>query len=205
MLIRTFDDTLSSRHLQIIINALEQEEIIILPTDTLYAFVCDINSRKAAQNLAHLKGKTLQKSNFSLLCDNLSQATKYIKPISKQQFSFIKNLKTGGFTFVLAAGNLTPKIFISKKRTIGIRITESNICKTIIEELDRPLLVTSVPHSEEMEREYFMNGELLEEKYENKVSIVVKGECCKNIPSTVVNMLQDEYVIERQGLGVIDD
>ncbi len=205
MLIRTFDDTLSTRHLQMIINALLQEEIIILPTDTLYAFVCDINSRKAAQNLAQLKGKILQKSNFSLLCDSLSQATKYIKPISKQQFSFIKNLRTGGFTFVLAAGNLTPKIFISKKRTIGIRITESNICKTIIEELNRPLLVTSVPHSEEMERENFMNGELLQEKYENKVSIVVEGECCQNIPSTVINMLQDEYIIERQGLGIIDD
>lgn len=205
MLIRTFDDTLSARHLQMIIKALEQEEIIILPTDTLYAFVCDINSRKAAQSLAQLKGKNLQKSNFSLLCDSLSQATNYIKPISKQQFTFIKSLSVGGFTFVLSAGNLTPKIFISKKRTIGIRITESNICKTIIEELGRPLLVTSVPHSEEMDKEYFMNGELLQEKYEDKISIVVEGESCKNIPSTVVNMLQEEYIIERQGLGVIND
>ncbi|MDO5760919.1 MAG: L-threonylcarbamoyladenylate synthase [Bacteroidota bacterium] len=205
MLIRTFDDNLSERHLQTIVKALEQEEIIILPTDTLYAFVCDINSRKAAQNLAQLKGKVLQKSNFSLLCESLSQATNYIKPLSKHQFSFIKHLSTGGFTFVLTASNFTPKIFISKKKTIGIRITESNICKSIIREMNRPLLVTSVPHSEDMEQEDFMNIELLHDNYEGRINIVVEGESCKNIPSTVVNMLQEEYVIERQGLGIIDE
>ncbi len=205
MLIRTFDDSLSDRHLQIVLDCLQKEEIIILPTDTLYAFVCDINSRKAAQNLAQLKGKILQKSNFSLLCDSLSQATNFIKPLSKQKFAFIKNLSTGGFTFVLPASNFTPKIFISKKKTIGIRITESNICKTIIENLKRPLLVSSVPHSGDMDSEDFTDIELLHEEYEYKVKLVVGGSCCQNTPSTVVNMLQEDYIIERQGLGVIDN
>ena len=139
MFIQAYSEELSDKQISLLVNSLESGEIIILPTDTLYAFVCDINSRKACETLARLKGKALEKSNFSLLCRNLSQACNYIKPLSNTQFSFIKGLNTGGFTFVLRASNFTPKIFQSKKKTIGIRIAENRICSDILERMGRPL------------------------------------------------------------------
>ncbi len=203
MIIKTYSDNLGKKQIESIVSALENEEIVIVPTDTLYAFVCDIQSRKAAKNLAELKGKVLEKSNFSLLCENLSASTPYTKPLGNKQFSFIKSLQTGGFTFVLSASNLTPKIFQSKKKTIGIRLPENQICLDILQRIGRPLLVSSVPHGEELEQEDYTCAELLEEKYNNKVAMVVESDSCRNIPSTVVNLTDDEFVVEREGLGVL--
>lgn len=204
MIIKTYDDNLSKKQIDNIVSVLENEGIVIIPTDTLYAFVCDILSKKAAKNLAELKGKVLEKSNFSLLCENLSASTPYTKPLGNKQFSFIRNLQTGGFTFVLSASNLTPKIFQSKKKTIGIRLPENKICLDILQRLGRPLLVSSVPHSEDMQQEDFTCAELLEEKFGNRVAMVIESDSCKNIPSTVVNLVDDEFVIEREGLGIVE-
>ena len=132
MLITLYQENIQEKLLDYVVSTLENEGIVIIPTDTLYAFVCDIKSNKAAHRLAQMKGKHLEKSNFSILCENLSMASQYVKQLSKDQFSFIKKQDTGGFTFVLHASNLTPKIFQSKKRTIGIRIPQNLIPLAII-------------------------------------------------------------------------
>lgn len=203
MYIRTYDNNLTDRQTDNIVYALQQDKIVVLPTDTLYAFVCDIHSKKAAMKLAELKGKTLQKSNFSILCENLSQATEYIRPLSKECFSFIKNLKTGGFTFVLQASNLTPKIFQSKKRTIGIRLPENKICLDVLKRIGNPLLVSSVPHGEDMDKEDYCCAELIADRFDERVSLVVEGEGCAGAASTVVDLTGDDFIVIRQGLGVL--
>lgn len=202
MLITLYQENIQEKLLDYVVSTLENEGIVIIPTDTLYAFVCDIKSNKAAHRLAQMKGKQLEKSNFSILCENLSMASQYVKQLSKDQFSFIKKQDTGGFTFVLHASNLTPKIFQSKKRTIGIRIPQNLIPLAIISRLERPLLVSSMPKDEY--DNYYSNAELIYDEYRDKVDVVVEDDEISNVPSTVVNMLDDnDFIVERQGLGEI--
>jgi tRNA threonylcarbamoyl adenosine modification protein (Sua5/YciO/YrdC/YwlC family) len=202
MLITLYQENIQEKLLDYVVSTLENEGIVIIPTDTLYAFVCDIKSNKAAHRLAQMKGKQLEKSNFSILCENLSMASQYVKQLSKDQFSFIKKQDTGGFTFVLHASNLTPKIFQSKKRTIGIRIPQNLIPLAIISRLERPLLVSSMPKDED--DNYYSNAELIYDEYRDKVDVVVEDDEISNVPSTVVNMLDDnDFIIERQGLGEV--
>ena len=214
MFISLYDTHIQDKQLDAIVGILENDGIVVIPTDTLFAFVCDIQSHKAAKKLAQIKGKTLEKSNFSLLCKDLSQASQYVKPLSKEQFSLIKNVATGGFTFVLPSSNLTPKIFLSKKRTIGIRIPEHNVAQEILQRINRPLLVSSLPHDEDMEEDFFTNAELIYDTFSKQVEAVVECnafnnsdiDCSlKNIPSTVIDMTDSQYFsIIRQGLGEIE-
>lgn len=202
MLITLYQDNIQEKLLNYIVSILEKDGVIIIPTDTLYAFVCDINSNKASNKLALLKGKKLEKSNFSILCENISMASKYVKPLNKEQFSLIKNSKTGGFTFVLPCSSLTPKIFQSKKRTIGIRIPNNYIPLSIINRLQRPLLVSSLPR-ESKDKEDYSNAEIIHDIYKNKVDIVVEGENVSNICSTIIDMTNNDFEIIREGLGII--
>jgi tRNA threonylcarbamoyl adenosine modification protein (Sua5/YciO/YrdC/YwlC family) len=204
MLITLYQENIKENLLDYVVSTLEKDGIAIIPTDTLYTFVCDIKSNKAAHRLAQLKGKQLEKSNFSILCENLSMASQYVKQLSNEQFSFIKDLDTGGFTFVLPSSNLTPKIFQSKKRTIGIRIPQNTIPLSIISRLSRPLLVSSLPTQDKQEEDY-SNAELIYEQYKNLVDVVVDSDGISNVPSTVVNMLTDDFIVEREGLGKLNE
>lgn len=203
MFITLYDENISRKRVLSITDCLESDGILLVPTDTLYAFVCDIHSHKASRRLAELKGKKLEKSNFSILCSSLSMASSYVKPISNRLFAFIKSLDTGKFTLVMNASNLTPKIFQNKKRTIGIRITQNPILTAIIEQLNRPLLVTSVPRKDDEDGDY-KNAELIYEKFSSDIDIAIDCGETANIPSTVVDLTNDEdFVILRQGLGEI--
>lgn len=203
MLLRLYEDNIAPKQVNTIVSILENDGIILVPTNTLYAFVCDIHSKKASNKLAELKGKKLEKSNFSILCSSLSMASSYIKPISNHQFAFIKSLSTGLFTLVLQASNLTPKIFQNKKRTIGIRILQSNIVNAIIDQLGHPLLVTSVPREND-EGEIYKNAELIYETYSSLIDFGIDIGDIASEPSTVLDLtLGDSYEIIRQGLGEI--
>ncbi len=203
MLIKLYEDKIPTKHLEMAIKSLENDGLLLTPTDTLYAFVVDVHSHKAARLLADLKGKKLEKSNFSIVCSSLSMASKYIKPLSNNQFSFIKNLNIEQFTFVLNANNLIPKIFQNKRKTIGIRIARNNVLVSIIEALARPLLITSVSRQGNDE-EIYENAELIYEKYSNSIDMAFDIGEIANIPSTVIDMTnENDYEIIRQGLGKI--
>lgn len=205
MLIKLYNGSIGEKQLDLTVKTLQDGGICIVPTDTLYAIVCDIDNHKAAKNLAELKGKKLEKSNFSILCNSLSMASLYIKPLTDRQFAFIKGLQSGGFTFILQAGKLTPKIFQNKRKTIGIRIDQNPAVCSIIDRLGRPLLVTSVARDGERE-EIYQNAELIYEYYEDKADIVLDAGPTADVPSTVVDLTDaEEYRIIRQGLGVIDN
>ncbi|MBR1625711.1 MAG: threonylcarbamoyl-AMP synthase [Bacteroidales bacterium] len=203
MLIRLYDDNISAKQVNTIVDILNHDGIVLVPTDTLYAFVCSIHSHKAAKKLAELKGKKLEKSNFSIMCSSLSMASSYVKPISNTQFSFIKSLNTGEFTFVMQASNLTPKIFQNKKKTVGIRISQNRIITSVIEELKIPLLVTSAPHEDD-DGEIVKNAELIYEKYSSIIDFAIDNGEITSEPSTVIDLTSGEnYDIIRQGIGKI--
>jgi tRNA threonylcarbamoyl adenosine modification protein (Sua5/YciO/YrdC/YwlC family) len=184
-----------------IVDVLEQGGVIIYPTDTLYAFACDINNVKAARRLASLKGKVLEKSNFSIVCSSLSQISQYAKPLSNEQFRILKQNLPGAFTFVLKTSSRTPKIFQTKKQTIGVRIPANEICLAIVEEFGRPILTSSLP-MENDEEECYANIELVYEKYGNVVEMIIDAGKISNVPSCVVDLTQDDPENIREGGGL---
>ncbi len=195
-----YNDFLDGRQLNKVCDALRSGCIMIIPTDSFYCFVCDIENHKAATRLAQIKGKKLEKASFSILCSSISQASEYTKPLSKEQFMLLKQNTPGAFTFIFQASNKVPKIFLTKKRTIGIRIPSCKVATDIAENMGRPLLITSVPHTDE-ERDYYINGELLEERYGKDVELVIESDVPTHQPSTVVDYTGEKIEIIRQGLA----
>ncbi|MDR1725168.1 MAG: threonylcarbamoyl-AMP synthase [Bacteroidales bacterium] len=198
MLIKVYKNNINTKTIEQIVHILEQGGVIIYPTDTLYAFACDINNVKAARKLASLKGKVLEKSHFSIVCHNISQISQYVKPLSNQQFKILKEKLPGAFTFVLPTSPKTPKIFQTKKQTIGIRIPNNAISLAIVEMFGRPIITSSLPCQEDDEDCSYANPELIEEMYENLVDLVVDGGEVPNIPSCVIDLTEDYPVILRK-------
>ncbi|MDR1847048.1 MAG: threonylcarbamoyl-AMP synthase [Bacteroidales bacterium] len=199
MILKTYSNALNIKQMEQVGTILEQGGIIIYPTDTLYAFACDINNAKAARRLATLKGKTLEKSHFSIVCRDISQVSQYVKPMSNEQFRILKANLPGAFTFVMRTSPKTPKIFQTKKQTIGIRIPNNAITLAIVEFFGRPLLTSSLLKDNKSE-EYYSNPELIEEEYDERVDLVIDGGEISNIPSCVIDLTENEPEIIREGM-----
>jgi tRNA threonylcarbamoyl adenosine modification protein (Sua5/YciO/YrdC/YwlC family) len=175
--------------------------VIIYPTDTVYGFGCDIFQPKAIERICRIKGIDPQKANLSFVCSDLSDLSKYAKSISTPQYRFIKNLIPGPFTFILPASKEVPKILKSKKDTIGLRVPDHNITHAIAAELGHPILSSSLPG--DMVEEY-TDPEYIHEKFEKLVDLVIDGGIGGMEYSTIVDMTEEEPVVTRQGIGVLD-
>ena len=200
MYVRLFEDNPNEREVRRIVDLLRQGGVIIYPTDTIYAIGCDIHNIKAIQRVSTLRGVKAEKAHFSMICKDLSDVATYAK-VSNEVFRAMKHCLPGPFTFVLPATTKLPNILMSKRKTIGIRIPRNFIVQAIMDELGTPLLTTSVKENPEEDSEYITDPELIHEKYERLVDLVVGGEFGNNIPSTVVDCTGDEMVVLRQGLG----
>ncbi|NBC83874.1 MAG: threonylcarbamoyl-AMP synthase [Bacteroidetes bacterium] len=203
MLLQIHPETPQERLLNQVIDTLKSGGVIIFPTDTVYALGCDLYQQKAAEKVAWLKGVKLEKADFSIICNDFSTLSEYARPVSNPVFKLMKQYLPGPYTFILEANNKVPRLFKSKKRTIGIRIPDNNIATSIVEMLGHPILTTSIRDDDDM-LEYTTDPELIYEKYENQVEIVINGGFGGNQPSTVVDCTGDEVLIVRQGVGEIE-
>ncbi|MCK4360438.1 MAG: Sua5/YciO/YrdC/YwlC family protein, partial [Bacteroidales bacterium] len=131
-----------------------------------------------------------------------SQLSDYTKPISNETYKLMKTSLPGPFTFILNANNKVPKLFQSKKKSVGIRIPDNNIISEIVKELGNPIMSTSI-HDEDEIIEYTTDPELIHEKYENIVDIVIDGGYGDNEASTIVDCTTDEIMILREGKGIL--
>lgn len=186
------------RQIKTIIDCLQEGGIIIYPTDTIYGLGCDIFHHKAIEQIARIKNVQPEKANFSFICEDLSHLSTYTKSISTALYRILKTYLPGPFTFILPASKEVPKILKSKKNTVGIRVPDNNIARTIVRELGHPILSTTLPG--EMVEEY-TDPELMEANFHKLVDIVVDGGIGGMKPSTVVDCTGDEPVLVRQGLG----
>lgn len=175
--------------------------VIIYPTDTVYGFGCDIFQPKAIERICRIKGIDPQKANLSFVCSDLSDLSKYAKSITTPQYRFIKNLIPGPFTFILPASKEVPKILKSKKDTIGLRVPDHNITHAIAAELGHPILSSSLPG--DMVEEY-TDPEYIHDKFEKLVDLVIDGGIGGMEYSTIIDMTEQEPMVTRQGIGVID-
>lgn len=202
MLVRLFEDNPNEREILKIVEVLKDGGVIIYPTDTIYAIGCDINHTKAVQRVCQLKGVKPEKANFSMICRDLSNIATYAK-VSNEVFKVMKRNLPGPFTFVLPATTKLPNVLMNRRKTIGIRIPDNYIVKAIVETLGNPLLTTSVKADDEVV-EYMTDPELIHERYEKLVDLVVDGGAGQNIASTVVDCTGEAIEVIRQGIGILE-
>lgn len=200
MLLRIHPDNPSERQIRMVDECLRDGEIVIYPTDTIYGIGCDIFKVKSVEKIAELRGLKPGKTTFSFICHDLSQLSEFTRPIENPIFKVMKANLPGPFTFILNASNNVPRHIQSKRKTVGIRIPNNKIVLEIVRQLGNPIMSTSV-HDDDEIIEYTTDPELIYEKFQDKVDIVIDGGYGGNIPSTVVDCTDGGIVVVREGKG----
>lgn len=201
MLLKLYNENPNSREIEKVVSVLRDGGIVIYPTDTLYGMGCDALNVRAVEKICELKGINPQKSNLSIICNDLSVISEYAK-VSTPTFKLMKRNLPGPFTFILPTTSSLPKIYKNKK-TVGIRVPDNNIIREIVAQLGNPVLSTSVK-DEGHEIEYSTDPELIHEKWGEIAEIVIDGGFGGIEPSTIVDCTSDEPEITRQGKGVLN-
>ena len=200
MLLKTYGQRLQSKQIDHIVECLRHGGIIIYPTDTVYGMGPGVSKIKSINQLAQIKYRRKEDLNYTVLCHDLSKLSHYTAPIPNPLFRFIKAHIPGPFTFILNANNEVPKIFQSRKKTIGIRVPDNPIVCQIVEALGEPLLNTSIDAPED-ETEYITDPEAIHQRYGKQVDLVIDGGIGEVKYSTVVDCTQEEITVIRQGIG----
>lgn len=202
-ILKIYPDNPNPKAILRVVDVLKKGGVIIYPTDTVYSFGCDVTKGKALERIARLKDIKLEKANFSIIFYDLSHLADYTKQVDTATYKILKRCLPGAFTFILEANNIIPKLFKSKRKTIGIRIPDNNIPREIVKELGNPIIASSV-HDEDEIIEYTTDPELIKEKYDNLVDLIIDGGFGDNDASTVVDLTQGEMEILREGKGDIN-
>ena len=198
MLLQIHPDNPQPRLIKQVVECLKDGGVVIYPTDTIYGIGCDISKHKAIERICKIKNVDPQKAQLSFICQDLSHLSDYTKSIDTPLYRMLKNYLPGPYTFILPASKQVPKILQSKKSTIGLRVPGNIICQNILGELGNPILSASLPG--DMVEEY-TDPEIILEKFENLVDLVIDGGSGGMIPSTVVDCTTDEWTVIREGLG----
>ncbi|MGV6830047.1 MAG: L-threonylcarbamoyladenylate synthase [bacterium] len=201
-LIKLYKENPNERIVQEVIDVLKSGGLIIYPTDTVYSLGCDINNNKAMEKLARIKGVKLEKANFSFVCSDLSNLSDYVKQIDNATFKLLKRALPGAYTFILPGSRTLPSSF-KKKKTVGIRVPDNSIPIAIVEALGNPIASTSIYDEDEI-IEYTTDPELIKEKWDSAVDLVIDGGYGGNIPSTVIDVSQGSPEVVREGKGSLD-
>ena len=204
MLIQIHPKNPEPKKIKTIVECLLDGGVIIYPTDTVYSIGCLLTKSKGIERVARIKGVKVEKANFSIVCHDLSNLSDYSRHVNTNIYKIMKKALPGPFTFILDASNKVPKYFNSDKKEIGIRIPNHLIPLEIVKETGVPLISTSV-HDNDDVLEYTTDPELIYERYENLVDMVVAGGYGNNVASTVINCVSGLPEIVRQGIGITDD
>lgn len=201
-LIRIYEENPNPKDIKKVVDILRKGGLIIYPTDTVYGLGCDITNTSALEKIAQIKQVKLEKADFSFICEDLSNLSDYVKQIDSPTFKLLKRNLPGPFTFILPGNNNLPNVF-KKKKTVGIRVPNNNICRAIVRELGNPIVSTSIKDEDEV-IEYTTDPGLILEKWDHLVDIVIDGGYGDNIASTVVDLTGAEPEIIREGKGIMD-
>ena len=195
MILKLYEKNNSRRDIDRIVEILNQGGVIIYPTDTTYAFGC----HALKERVCDIKGMDTKHHLLSVVAHDISSVSEYVR-IDNDTFRLMRDNLPGPFTFILPAGNRLPKIFKNRKE-VGIRIPDNNIAREICEALGAPLLSTSLKVDEQEDIEYMTLPELIDEKYADLVDLIIDGGEGDTEQSTIVNCVNGEPEIVRQGKG----
>jgi len=200
--IKIYEDKPNEAAIKKVVDVLKNGGLVIYPTDTVYGLGCDITNTKALERIAKIKGIKLEKANFSFICSNLSHISDYVKQIDTATFKILKRALPGPYTFILPGNNNLPKEF-KKKTTVGIRVPDNAIAIEIVRQLGNPIVSTSI-HDEDAVLEYSTDPELIFEKWQNLVDMVIDGGYGDNMGSTIIDLSGFEPVVVREGKGSLE-
>src|SRR5688572_11979556 len=200
--IKIYEENPNPREIKKVVKILRDGGVIIYPSDTVYALGCDIKNTRALERVAQLRGVKLEKANFSFVCEDLSNLSDYVKQIDTPTFKLLKRNLPGPYTFILPGNNNLPSVF-KKKKEVGIRVPDNSITLAIVHELGNPIVSTSIKDEDEV-IEYTTDPELILEKWDNLVDLVIDGGYGGNIPSTVIDLTGAEPVVLREGKGSLE-
>lgn len=198
MLVKLHPQNPQPRVLAQLVECLLSGGVIIYPTDTIYGLGCDIFQQKAIERIARLKQVDPAKARLSFICYDLSDLSRYTKSISTPLYRMLRSYLPGPYTFILPASKEVPKILKTRKNTIGLRVPDNLIARSLMHELGHPILSTTMP-GEQIEE--YTDPEIIYEKFGKLVDIVVDAGIGGAIPSTIVDCTVDPPELIRQGLG----
>jgi len=198
MLLHLHPDNPQPRNIKTIVECLLDGGVIVYPTDTIYGLGCDIFQHKAIERICLIKHVDPAKAQLSFICYDLSDLSNYTKSISTPLYRMLKTYLPGPYTFILPASKQVPRILKSRKDTIGLRVPDNVIARSLIKEVGHPILSSSLPG--EMVEEY-TDPEMIHDKFGHVVDIVVDGGIGGIIPSTIVDCTGDQPQVLRRGLG----
>ena len=205
MLTKLYDNNPNPREVRRIADLLRDGGVVIVPTDTLYAFACSMEHKRAVEEIAQLKGFKVKQAKYSMLCADLSMASEYVRAMDRDTFALLKRSLPGPFTFIMEASGAVPRNYQNQNHTIGIRVPECGITRAIIEEVGAPLICTSVRplDADGDEPEDYTDPELIHDRFGHRVWAVVDGGIADAEPSTVVDC-SDGIELIRQGKGQLN-
>ena len=198
MLLKLYSKNNRPEDLQRIVDILNDGGIIIYPTDTVYALGCHALKERPIERICKLKNIDPRKNNLSIICYDLSNISEYAR-VSNATFKLMKRNLPGPFTFILNADSRLPKIFRNRK------VPDNAIIREICQLLDAPILTTTLPLEEGEDIEYITEPELIDEKFGEKVDLIIDGGTGGIEPSTVINCCDDVPEIVRQGKGILNE
>ncbi|AIM35871.1 L-threonylcarbamoyladenylate synthase [Sphingobacterium sp. SG20118] len=204
MLVRIYDNNPNEKSIQQVVDVLKKGGVIIYPTDTVYGIGCDITNQKAIEKVCEIRGLKADKANLSFICYDLTDIALYTKPFDTAVFRVLKKALPGPFTFIFNASGQVPKLLSSKKKTVGIRVPDNNIVREIVRVLGNPIVTASIRDEDDI-LEYSTDPELIHEKYENLVDLVIDGGYGDNVASTVVDLTEGEFEVIRAGKGNLEE
>ncbi|OZV69835.1 L-threonylcarbamoyladenylate synthase [Winogradskyella aurantia] len=200
--IKIYPENPNPKAIQKVVDVLKRGGLVIYPTDTVYGLGCDITKLKALERIAQIKGVKLEKSNFSFICEDLSNLSDYVKQIDTATFKILKRALPGPYTFILPGSKNLPSSF-KKRKTVGIRVPDNNITLAIVSALGNPLVSTSIRDEDDI-IEYTTDPELILEKWDNLVDIVIDGGYGGNEGSTIIDLSEGDPVVVREGKGSLE-
>jgi tRNA threonylcarbamoyl adenosine modification protein (Sua5/YciO/YrdC/YwlC family) len=200
--IKIYKENPNPKEIAKVVKVLQNGGLIIYPTDTVYGLGCDITNSKAMERVAKIKKIKLEKANFSFVCNDLSHLSDYVKQIDTATFKILKRALPGPYTFILPGSTSLPKDF-KKKKTVGIRIPDNAIAIAIVKALGNPIVSTSI-HDDDDIIEYTTDPELIFEKWQHKVDLVIDGGYGDNEASTIIDLTNDQPELIREGKGSLD-
>lgn len=200
--IKIYEENPSPREIEKVIKVLKNGGLIIYPTDTVYGLGCDITNTKALERIAKIKGIKIEKANLSFICHDLSHLSDFVKPIDNTTFKVLKRALPGPYTFILPGAKTLPSAF-KKKKTVGIRVPNNAIVLEIVKQLGNPIISTSIRDEDEV-LEYTTDPELIFEKWNNLVDLVIDGGYGDNEASTVIDFSGEIPEIIREGKGSLE-
>lgn len=199
--IKLYPQNPDPKKLQRITEILRDGGVAIYPTDTVYGMGCDIHNARAVEKVARIKGVKPQKNDFSFICYDLSHIADYAR-VSNAAFKLMKKALPGPYTFILEASYKVPKLLNTNKKQVGIRVPDHNIPRSMVYQLGNPIITTSIKDEDEI-IEYSTDPELIFEKFQHQVDLVIDGGYGGNIGSSIIDATTDDFEIIREGLGDI--